>query len=122
MFLAAARCTEDTTRMFAEAAEGLEGEAARHPMGTAHRELVSERPERPMMQRCLAVAAAEQEGDHEFAEAVRAGWSRLWDTVHLVLGADVRGTAAFIAHGMLSNCLVTMGFPPELVDPFGAAQ
>jgi AcrR family transcriptional regulator len=116
IFLAAAeRCVEETIRMFAEAAEGLEGEEALHAMANAYTRTISERPEWLMMQMqmYLAVAAAEQEGDHEFGEAVRAGWMRLWETVHLALGADVKETTTFMAYGMLINCLVGMGFPPE---------
>lgn len=116
IFLAASRrCVEDTIRMFEEAAEGVEGEEALHAMGAAYRKVVSEQPEQLMMQMqmYLAVAAAEQEGDHEFGEAVRAGWTRLWDTVHLPLGADVGQTTTFMAYGMLINCLVAMGFPPD---------
>ena len=63
--------------------------------------------------RAIFLAAAEQEGDHEFGEAVRAGWMRLWDTVHLPLGADVGETTTFMAYGMLINCLVAMGFPAD---------
>lgn len=116
IFLAAAeRCVEDTIRTFAEAAEGLEGDEALHAMGGAYVETISEQPDRLMMQMqmYLAVAAAEEEGDHEFGEAVRAGWMRLWDTVHLPLGADVDKTTTFIAQGMLINCLVAMGFPAD---------
>ncbi|MGI5427945.1 TetR/AcrR family transcriptional regulator [Streptomyces sp. CA-179760] len=116
IFLAAAeRCVEETIRMFAEAAEGLEGEEARHAMGGVYIETISEQPERLMMQMqmYLAVAAAEEEGDHEFGEAVRKGWMRLWDTVHLPLGADAHETTTFLAQGMLINCLVAMGFPAD---------
>ncbi|MFJ8053110.1 TetR/AcrR family transcriptional regulator [Streptomyces luteogriseus] len=116
IFLAAAeRCVEDTIRMFAEAAEGLEGEEARSAMGGAYVETISEQPERLMMQMqmYLAVAAAEEEGDSEFGEAVRAGWMRLWDTIHLPLGADAQETTTFLAQGMLINCLVAMGFPAD---------
>ncbi|MFF7891294.1 TetR/AcrR family transcriptional regulator [Streptomyces sp. NPDC007907] len=116
IFLAAAeRCVEDTIRMFAEAAEGLEGEEARHAMGAAYVETISEQPERLMMQMqmYLAVAAAEEEGDREFGEAVRTGWMRLWDTIHLPLGADAHETTTFLAQGMLINCLVAMGFPAD---------
>ncbi|MEU3144541.1 MULTISPECIES: TetR/AcrR family transcriptional regulator [unclassified Streptomyces] len=114
IFLAAAeRCVEDTIRMFAEASEGLEGEEALHAMANAYARAVTERPELLMMQMqmYLAVAAAEQEGDQEFGATVRAGWLRLWDTVHLALGVDVKETTAFMAHGMLINCLSAMGFP-----------
>ncbi len=116
IFLAAAgRCVEDTIRMFEEASDGLEGEEALQAMGEAYRKVVTEQPEWLMMQMQMyvAVAAAEQEGDHEFGEAVRAGWMRLWDTVHLPLGADVNETTTFLAYGMLINCLLAMGFPPE---------
>jgi AcrR family transcriptional regulator len=116
IFLAAAdRCVEDTIRTFAEASEGLEGEEALHAMANAYTKVIAERPERLMMQMQMyvAVAAAEQEGDREFGEAVRAGWMRLWDPVHLPLGADVGETTTFLAYGMLINCLVGMGFPPE---------
>ena len=44
---------------------------------------------------------------------VRAGWMRLWDTIHLPLGADPQETTTFLAQGMLINCLVAMGFPAD---------
>ncbi|MFI1168109.1 TetR/AcrR family transcriptional regulator [Streptomyces sp. NPDC020801] len=115
IFLAAAdRCMEDTVRTFREASEGLEGEAALHAMANAYTRVIAERPEllTMQMQMYVAVAAAEAEGDREFGEAVRAGWMRLWDTVHLPLGADLNETTTFMAYGMLINCLVSMGFPP----------
>ncbi|MGW7253912.1 TetR/AcrR family transcriptional regulator [Streptomyces sp. NPDC054834] len=116
IFLAAAeRCVEDTIRTFEEAAEGLEGEEAQQAMANAYVKVIAERPERlqMQMQMYIAVAAADAEGDHAFGESVRAGWMRLWDTVHLPLGADVNETTNFMACGMLINCLVAMGFPPE---------
>lgn len=116
IFLAASeRCVADTVRTFEEAAKGLEGEEALQAMGNAYANVILERPEQLMMQMqmYLAVAAAEQEGDRQFGEAVRAGWERLWDSVHLRLGADVEETTVFMAFGMLINCLVAMGFPPE---------
>ncbi|MEU9879410.1 TetR/AcrR family transcriptional regulator [Streptomyces phaeochromogenes] len=116
IFLAAAeRCMEETTRTFADASKGLEGEEALHAMANAYTRVIAEHPERLLMQMQMyvAVAAAEQTGDHELGEAVRAGWTRLWDTVHLPLGADVGETTTFMANGMLINCLVAMGFPPE---------
>ncbi|MEU8694776.1 TetR/AcrR family transcriptional regulator [Streptomyces sp. NPDC048665] len=114
IFLAAAdRCVEDTIRTFEEAAKGLEGQEAQSAMANAYTRVIAERPERLMMQMQMyvAVAAAEAEGDREFGEGVRAGWMRLWDTVRAALGADADGTTAFMAHGMLINCLVAMGFP-----------
>ncbi|MGX5184784.1 TetR/AcrR family transcriptional regulator [Streptomyces avermitilis] len=116
IFLAAAeRCMEDTRRTFEEAAEGLRGEEALHSMANAYTRVIAERPEQLLMQMqtYVASAAAEEAGDHELAEAVRAGWMRLWDTVHLPLGGDKDETTTFMAYGMLVNCLVVMGFPPE---------
>lgn len=116
IFLAAAeRCVEDTVRTFEEAAEGLEGGEALHAMANAYTSVIAQQPERLMiqMQMYVAVAAAEADGDHEFGEAVRSGWMRIWDTVHAPLGADVSETTGFLARGMLINCLVAMGFPPE---------
>ena len=116
IFLAAAqRCVEDTIRMFAEASKGLEGEEALRAMANAYTKVIAEQPERLLMQMQMyvSVAAAEQAGDHELGEAVRNGWMGLWDTVHLPLGADIDGTTTFMAYGMLINCLVAMGFPPE---------
>lgn len=116
IFLAVAeRCLEDTVRTFEEAAGGLRGEEALHAMANAYTKVIAEQPERLLMQMQMyvAVAAAEQEGDREFGAKVRAGWMRLWDTVHLPLGADANETTVFMAYGMLINCLVAMGFPPE---------
>jgi AcrR family transcriptional regulator len=115
IFLAAAqRCVEDTIRTFEEAAEGLEGEEALQAMGETYRKVIAEQPERLLMQMqmYITVAAAEQAGDLELGEEVRAGWSRLWDTLRLSFGADIDETTSFLAYGMLINCLVAMGFPP----------
>jgi len=114
MFLAVAqRCVDDTIRTFEGAAEGLEGEEALQAMGETYRKVIAEQPERLLMQMqmYMTVAAAEQAGDLELGKEVRAGWSRLWDTLRLSFGADVDETTSFLAHGMLINCLVAMGFP-----------
>jgi AcrR family transcriptional regulator len=112
---ASRRCTEDTRVLFEEAAKGLEGVEALHAMANAYSKLITEHPERlqMQMQTYIAVAAVEAEGDHEFGEAVRAGWMKLWEAVHLPLGADVNETTTFLAYGMLINTLAAMGFPPE---------
>jgi len=116
IFLAAAeRCMELARQTMVGAAEGLEGEEALHAMANAYVKVIAEHPERLLMQMqtYVAVAAAEEAGDHEFGEAVRAGWMRLWDAVHVPLGAETSETTTFMAYGMLVNCLVSMGFPPE---------
>ncbi|MBA2948098.1 TetR/AcrR family transcriptional regulator [Streptomyces himalayensis] len=116
IFLAAAeRCLEDACRLFEEASKGLHGEEALHAMANAYTKVIAEKPEQLLMQMQMyvAVAAADEAGDHELGEAVRAGWMRLFDTVHLPLGADVDETTTFLAYGMLVNCLVAMGFRPD---------
>ncbi|MGI5197451.1 TetR/AcrR family transcriptional regulator [Streptomyces sp. CA-288835] len=116
IFLAAAeRCMEEVLRTFEEAAKGLEGEEALDSMANGYTELIAARPELLLMQMQMyvAVAAAEQAGERELGEAVRGGWMRLWDAVQLPLGADPGETTTFMAYGMLINCLVSMGFPPE---------
>jgi hypothetical protein len=84
-------------------------------MANAYTKSIAEHPEQLLMQMQMyvATAAAEQAGDRELGEAVRAGWMRLWETAHLSLGADPNETTGFMAYGMLINCLVAMGFPPE---------
>lgn len=115
IFVAASlRCVDDVCRVLGEAGEGFQGEEAVHAMARAYARLIQEQPERLLMQMqtYIAVAAAEAEGDHQFGEAVRAGWMRLWETVHLPLGADDNETTVFLAYGMLINTLAAMGFPP----------
>ncbi|CAM5405284.1 TetR family transcriptional regulator [Streptomyces purpurascens] len=38
---------------------------------------------------------------------------RIWETVHLSLGADADRTASFFACGMLGNTLEALGLPPN---------
>ncbi|MEU5314774.1 TetR/AcrR family transcriptional regulator [Streptomyces sp. NPDC021562] len=113
IFLAAVeRCMNDTVHTFQAAAAGLSGEEALQAMANAYTTILAERPELLLlqMQMYVTVAAAERAGDPEVGEAVRSGWMRLWDTVHFSLGADTDETTRFLAHGMLINCLVAMGF------------
>lgn len=112
---ASGRCMEETTAVFRKASEGLEGEEALHAMGEAYQSLIADDPDKLLMQMqtYVAVASAEASGDHEFGEAVRAGWMGLYDTVHLALGAEAGETITFLAYGMLINTLVSLGFSPE---------
>jgi hypothetical protein len=59
------------------------------------------------------VAAAEVQRDDQIGELVRVGWMRLWQAVHLQLGADVNETTAFLAHGMLVNVLTAIGLSSD---------
>ncbi|WP_244190473.1 TetR/AcrR family transcriptional regulator [Streptomyces caeruleatus] len=108
------RSMEDTRLAFEAAADGTEGdERALQAMTNAYAQLISTRPETLLMQMqgYVTVAAAEARGDDLIGEAVRAGWMRIRDTVHRLLGADADKTARFLACGMLGNSLAAMGFP-----------
>lgn len=94
----------------------MEGtEQALGAMAGAYARLISARPETLLMQMqgYAVVAAAEVEGDGQTGELVRAGWMRLWETVHLSLGADVHATTGFLACGMLGNTLAAFGLPSD---------
>lgn len=114
MFLAAVeRCLADTRKVFAEAAEGLEGEEAVRAMAAAYQRLIVEDPDKLQMQMQIyaAVASADASGQREVGDAVRAAWLEMWDETHLTLGADVKETTMFWAFGMLINTLASLGFP-----------
>lgn len=116
IFLAASeRCVEDTTAVFVRAADGLQGQEALHAMGRAYQSLIADDPDKLLMQMQIyvAVASAAASGDPGFGEAVRAAWMRLYEAIHLALGADIDETTRFLAHGMLINTLVSLGFAPE---------
>ncbi|MCX5397560.1 TetR/AcrR family transcriptional regulator [Streptomyces sp. NBC_00102] len=112
MFLAAAeRCLTDTMDILVKAGQGEEPARC---MAEAYGRLIAEDPDKLLMQMqtYAAVAAAEAAGDREFGASVRASWARMWDEVHLVLGADADETKNYFAHGMLINTLTSLGFPP----------
>ncbi|MEU1349726.1 helix-turn-helix domain-containing protein [Streptomyces sp. NPDC005795] len=116
MFLAAAeRCLADTRQVFADAAEGLEGDDALHAMAAAYQRLILHDPDRLLMQMqtYAAVAAAEAAGDHEFGESLRAGWLRLFDDIDLTLGGGPGEATTFLAYGMLANTLTALGYPAD---------
>jgi AcrR family transcriptional regulator len=110
------RSMEDTRLAFERAADGVEGGERPLPaMADAYAQLISTRPETLLMQMqgYAVVAAAEAQGDDLIGEVVRAGWSKIWETVHLSLGADADETASFFACGMLGNTLAAIGLPPS---------
>ncbi|MFI0740116.1 TetR/AcrR family transcriptional regulator [Streptomyces sp. NPDC021100] len=116
IFLAAVdACQEKIIRTFEEAADGVPPEGVVKAMGLAYEALIARDKETllMLMQMCVAVASAEAAGDTEFGRPIRAGWERLTDQVRLALGGDPEQTARFMAHGMLINSLVSLGFPPE---------
>jgi hypothetical protein len=64
------------------------------------------------MQMYVAAATAQASGDPEFAEEIRAAWSKLWDLIRLRLGSD-HETGDFMGTGMLITVLLAMGFPQD---------
>ncbi|MET9657910.1 TetR/AcrR family transcriptional regulator [Streptomyces sp. NPDC006510] len=114
MFLAAVeRCLADTRKVFAEAGAGLEGDEAVTAMAAAYQRLIVDDPDKiqMQMQTYAAVASADASGDHEFGDAARAAWLKMWEDIHLALGADAKETTMFLAYGMLVNTLTSLGFP-----------
>ncbi|MFF5011191.1 TetR/AcrR family transcriptional regulator [Streptomyces phaeochromogenes] len=115
IFVAAlVRSMEDTRLAFEGAADGVEDdEQALQAMRSAYAQLISTRPETLLMQMqgYATVAVAEVQGDGLIGEVVRAGWMRIWETVHQSLGADADKTASFFACGMLGNTLAAIGLP-----------
>ncbi|TDC73689.1 TetR/AcrR family transcriptional regulator [Streptomyces hainanensis] len=113
MFLeAVSRCLQEIRVALLEAAAGAPEEERHRVMAEAYRELMTD-PEKLLMQLQIyvSVAAAEAAGDLRLGEAIRARWLELWDDSHIALSADTEETTYFIAHGMLINALVAMGFP-----------
>ncbi|MEV5510455.1 TetR/AcrR family transcriptional regulator [Streptomyces orinoci] len=116
IFLAAVeRCQEEVLRAIEEAAEGVPPEGRKQAMGEAYEQLIVRNRNILLMliQMSVAVAAAEADGDLEFGRPIRAGWERLYDQVHLALGGDPAVSARFMAHGMLINAQMALGFPAE---------
>ncbi|MCD0482018.1 TetR/AcrR family transcriptional regulator [Streptacidiphilus sp. ASG 303] len=115
IFLAASRlCMERTRRAFEEAAEGVPDDRVAEAMGAAYTQLIADREVLLMqMQMYVAAATGDAAGEPEVGEAVRAGWAELWDWVNLRLGAEPGAATDFMAHGMLINVLLAMGFPPD---------
>jgi AcrR family transcriptional regulator len=87
---------EDTRLAFARASDGVEvGEHAFRSLAEAYAQLIATHPETLLIQMQGYVTVAH--GDDLIGGVVRAGWMRIWDTVHLSLGADAVETASFFA-------------------------
>jgi AcrR family transcriptional regulator len=115
IFLAAARhCMERTRETFVQAAEGVPQEEVYKRLANAYLYLIDDHDLLMMqMQLQVAVFQAAQSGDEEFGRIVRRIWSELYDTVHLLLGADPDITTEFMSCGMLINTTVALGYPPD---------
>lgn len=116
IFLAAAnRCMREVQRLFERAAQDAPPEEALHAMAAAYQRMIADDRDMLMMQMQIfvAVASAEASGDQEFGRAIRSTWLELWDSAHLLLGADAGESTQFWAYGMLVNALVSLGFPAD---------
>ncbi|MFE3453661.1 TetR/AcrR family transcriptional regulator [Nonomuraea sp. NPDC059194] len=108
IFLAAAtRCLSETRRTMEEARDPDDPHMS---MAAAYKELIKDR-DMLLMQMQVYVAVASLEG--EFGAEIRRLWEDWWDSMHLLLGADVHETTFFMSYGMLINTLVSLGFPPD---------
>jgi AcrR family transcriptional regulator len=115
LFLAAAeRCIRQTVDTFTEALENRPAVPPKEAMADAYAELIDDRERLLMqMQMYVAVATAEASGDHEFGELIRDRWAGIWDRAGAALGGGSRDVTDFLAHGMLINTLVCLGFPMD---------
>ncbi|RKE19602.1 TetR family transcriptional regulator [Streptomyces sp. TLI_171] len=111
---AAEHCMEETWRVFDRASEGMTGERARQAMGEAYLNLVADREQVMMqMQIYVSVFAAESAGEGEIGEMAREGWLRLFERIRERIGGERAMATEFMAHGMLINTLVALGYPME---------
>ncbi|MEO3974281.1 helix-turn-helix domain-containing protein [Streptomyces sp. CAU 1734] len=115
LFLAAAtRCLEETPKAFAAALEKEPDASPVAAMATAYMRLIDDRELLLMqLQIYAAVASAEAMGDREFGAEIRSAWLEIWDRAHIALGGDVDATTHFLGRGMMINCLLALGFPPD---------
>jgi AcrR family transcriptional regulator len=127
IFLAAARrCTEEIRRGFERVAEGLGPQEAFEAMCHAYLDLIADRDTLMFqMQMYVAVHVAEEAGDREFGEEIRESWAGMWDSVHLMLGAEEELVTSFFGNGMFINVALALGYPEghrvwKTCDIFGA--
>ncbi len=110
IFLAAVdygfRRVEET---FVEAADGLDGLAARHAMSHAYQRLLAEDSDLLHMQLNAYVASA----DPEIQTEVRASWDRLDALLRERIGLPPGEMTDFFARGMLCNVIAALDLPRE---------
>src|ERR1700722_2053205 len=94
---------ERVSRAFAEAAEGLSGEAALEAMGQAYGQLLVDRD---LLQLQMHAYAASQ--DPEIGAATRRCFRDLWAHVAALSGVSTEALTEFFAHGMLLNVIAAL--------------
>jgi AcrR family transcriptional regulator len=100
------RCYRRVGSTFADAAEGLTGDAAADAMGKAYNELLGDRT--MLLLQLQAYAACE---DPEIRDATRAGYKGLWELVERETGLPQDKVVEFFAYGMLLNVAAAMDLP-----------
>lgn len=113
LFLAAVdACFDRVSATFAEAAEGLSGEAALTAMGDVYTALIDEEPDLLRLQLHAYAAAAAERGDIQ--RRVRARFLALMSEVQAIAGTD-EPPLEFFAMGMLCNVVTAVAGPgPDL--------
>jgi AcrR family transcriptional regulator len=100
---AIARCFRETLELFQRAAEGLRGEEALRAMGSAYREMLTDRNR--LLAQMQAYAACE---DADLCSVARNGFGDIVAYVERVSGLPPEDVARFFANGMLINVLASM--------------
>jgi AcrR family transcriptional regulator len=108
------RCYQRVGATFAEAAEGLTGDAAAEAMGDAYHALLRDRT--MLLLQLQAYAACE---DQEICDAARAGYRKLWELVERETGLPQDKVVEFFAYGMLMNVAAAMDLP-AVDEPWAA--
>jgi len=99
LFVAAAqRCFDNIAATFAQAADGLAGEAAMEAMGSSYKGLLADRNN--LLAQLQMYAACD---DPDIRDCARTGFKKLYQQVETASGAPVRTIVTFFAAGMLCN-------------------
>jgi AcrR family transcriptional regulator len=99
LFVATAqRCFDNISATFAQAADGLAGEAAMDAMGRSYKDLIADRNN--LLAQLQMYAASD---DPHIRECARAGFKKLYQQVESASGAPVPAIVTFFAAGMLCN-------------------
>jgi len=116
LFVAASeRCFANVAHTFAQAAQGLAGEAALHAMGDSYMSLIRDRSN--LLAQLQLYAACD---DPEICEGAREGFRRLYHQVENASGMPPAKLAEFFARGMLCNVATALRLD-EVHEPWAHA-
>jgi len=100
-------CFDELESRFAAAAGDHTGEEAMAAMGRAYNELLDEREKLQMQLQTWATACH----DREIRAKTRHRWSRLWQLIERLSGADQQRIMQFLASGMLLSVFAALELP-----------